>query len=118
MNNKRTFITAHKADYPVSTMCRLLEISRGWFYGFFASQPARDRRLGERDAKDQSLLPKIKDSFRASKKRYGSKRIHRDLIEAGETISERRVARIMKENKVSPRLIKPASHLQQTAIIK
>jgi hypothetical protein len=36
MMNKRAFITAHKAQYAVSTFCRLLEISRGWFYGFLA----------------------------------------------------------------------------------
>lgn len=106
MMNKRAFITAHKAQYAVSTVCRLLEISRGWFYGFVASQPARDQRLAERDARDMDLLPKIRTFFKASKKCYGSKRIHQDFLADGEIVSERRVARIMKENKVSPRLNK------------
>lgn len=52
------------------------------------------------------LLPKIKTFFKASKKCYGSKRIHQDLLADGEIVSERRVAKIMKENKVSPRLNK------------
>lgn len=52
------------------------------------------------------LLPKIKTFFKASKKCYGSKRIHQDLLADGEIVSERRVARIMKKNKVSPRLNK------------
>ena len=90
----------------VSTLCRLLEISRGWFYGFLASQPARDQRQVNREARDQELLPKIKTFFRVSKKCYGSKRIHRDLLAADEVVSERRVARIMKENRVSPLLRK------------
>ena len=106
MTNKRAFVTAHKAQYAVSILCRLLEISRGWFYGFPASQPARDQRRADRDARDQELLPKIRTFFRVSKKCYGSKRIHRDLLEADEIVSERRVARIMKENKVSPLLRK------------
>jgi len=101
MTNKRAFVTAHKAQFAVSTLCRLLEISRGWFYGFPASQPARDQRQAGREARDHALLPKIKAFFRVSKTCYGSKRIHQDLLAAGEVVSERRVARIMKENKVS-----------------
>jgi len=72
MMNKRAFITAHKAQYPVSTLCRLLEISRGWFYGFLASQPARNQRLIERDARISERLPKIMAFFKAGKKCSGS----------------------------------------------
>ena len=104
--NKRAFVTARKAQFAVSTLCRLLEISRGWFYGFPASQPARDQRQAGREARDHALLPKIKAFFRVSNKCYGSKRIHQDLLAAGEVVSERRVARIMKENKMSPLLRK------------
>jgi len=104
MTNKRAFVTARKAQYAVSTLCRLLEISRGWFYGFSASQAARDQRQTDHTARDLELLPKIKIFFKASKKCYGSKRIHQDLLADGEIVSERRVARIMKENKVSPLL--------------
>ena len=64
MTNKRAFVTAHKAQYAVSILCRLLEISRGWFYGLPASQPARDQRQANRDARDQALLPKIKTFFK------------------------------------------------------
>ena len=102
MMNKRAFITARKAQYAVSTLCRLLEVSRGWFYGFRASQAARDQRQTDRDMRDAELLAKIKILFKASKKCYGSKRIHQDLLAEGDIVSERRVARVMKENKVSP----------------
>ena len=101
--NKRGFVTAHKAQYAVSTLCRVPGISRGWFYGFLASQPARDQRQANRDARDPDLLPGIRTFFKAGRKCYGSKRIHQDPVADGETVSERRVARIMKENKVSPR---------------
>jgi putative transposase len=106
MMNKRAFVIAHKAQYWVSTLCRLLEISRGWFYGFQASQPARDQRQADREARDLEVLPKIRTFFKASKKCYGSKRIHQDLLADGEFVSERRVARIMRENKISPLLRK------------
>ncbi|WP_254683141.1 IS3 family transposase [Phaeobacter piscinae] len=52
------------------------------------------------------MLPKIKAAFSQSKTRYGSKRVHQDLKADGEAVSERRVARIMKENSISPRLRK------------
>jgi len=107
MTNKRAFVTAHKAQYAVSTLCRVLEISRGWFYGFLASQPARDQRRADRDAQDLELLPKIMNFFKASKKCYGSKRIHQDLMADGETVSERRVARIMSP---SPNLLEQEFH--------
>lgn len=106
MTNKRGFITAHKTQYAVSTLCRLLKMSRGWFYGFVAGQSARDQRSFERKAREKELLPKIRAFFKASKKCYRSKRIHQDLLADGAAVSERRVARIMKENNVSPRLKK------------
>ncbi len=106
MTNKRRFVTAHKAQYAVSTLCRVPAISRGRFYGFPAGQPARDQRKADRDARDPEPPPRIKTFFKAGRKCYGSKRIHQDLVADGETVSERRVARIMKENKVSPRLNK------------
>jgi putative transposase len=118
MTNKHSFVTAYKAQYAVSTLCRHLKMSRGWFYGFLASQPARDQRQVGREARDMELLPKIETFFRASKKCYGSKRIHplptgewnihreEDLLADGAVVSERRVARIMKENMVSPLLRK------------
>jgi hypothetical protein len=98
MMNKRAFITARKAQYAVSTLCRLLEASRGWFYFFRASQAARDQRQTDRDIRDAELIAKIKIFFKASKKCYGSKRIHQNLLAEGDIVSERRVARVMKEN--------------------
>ncbi len=106
MTNERAFVTAHKAQYAVSMLCRVLAISRGWFYGFLASQPARDQCHADRKVRDLGLLPKINTFFKASRKCYDSKRIHQDLVNDGEVVLERRVARIMKENKVSPRLKK------------
>ncbi len=105
--NKRAFITAHKAQYAISTLCRLVRLSRSWFYGRHAGQDARDERQNRRAAQDKALLERISHFFKASKERYGSKRIHRDLCADGERVSERRVARTMRENKISARLRKP-----------
>jgi len=107
MTVKHAFITAYKAVHPVTLLCAVLGVARSWFYGFAHSVPDRQRREMARRERDAALLPRIKRAFTRSKRRYGSKRIHRDLIDDGETVSERRVARIMKENSISPRLRKP-----------
>ncbi|OBY26591.1 IS3 family transposase [Leisingera sp. JC1] len=106
MNAKRAFVAAHKTVYPIAQLCRLVGVARSWFYGFVQSQPARDQRQKLRTDRDAELLPKIKEAFSQSKKRYGSKRVHQDLKADGEDVSERRVARIMRENNVTPRLCK------------
>jgi putative transposase len=41
---------------------------------------------------------RIRASFDASKHRYGSPRIHRDLLEEGEAVSRKRVIRLMQED--------------------
>ena len=106
MTHKHAFVAAHKTVYPIAHLCRLVGIARSWFYGFVQSQPARDQRQRQRAGRDSELLPKIKAAFSQSKKRYGSKRVHQDLKADGLHVSERRVARIMRENNVSPRLCK------------
>lgn len=83
ITNKHAFVTAHKAQYAVSTLCRVLKISRSWFYGFWASQPARHQRNADRDAPDLELLPKIKTFFKASKNsmdQSGSIRTWRPMV--------------------------------------
>ena len=40
----------------------------------------------------------IRASFEASKHRYGSPRIHRDLLEEGEAVSRKRVIRLMQDD--------------------
>jgi hypothetical protein len=106
MKHKHAFVAAHKTVYPIAHLCRVVGIARSWFYGFVQSQPARDQRQKLRTDRDADLLAKIKAAFSQSKKRYGSKRVHQDLIADGAHVSERRVATIMRKNRISPRLCK------------
>ena len=84
------FIEAEKANYPVTVMCRMLEVSRCGFYAW------RGRPESTRSREDRRLLVKIKASHAASRETYGSPRVHRDLREDGETIGRGRVARLMR----------------------
>ena len=50
--------------------------------------------------KDEILESKIRIIHNKSKKRYGSPRIHAEIQANGELVSRKRVARIMRENKI------------------
>jgi transposase InsO family protein len=44
----------------------------------------------------------VRASFAASKQRYGSPRIHEDLLEQKERLSRKRVIRLMQEDRLWP----------------
>jgi transposase InsO family protein len=91
------FIQAKKAQFPVAAMCRTLEVAKSGFYAW-CSRPEPDRARDDRRLKVQ-----IRASHEASKRRYGSPRIHEDLKAAGEQVSRKRIARLMKEEGILAR---------------
>jgi putative transposase len=72
------------------TMCRVLGVSASGFYDWF------ERPQSKRGQANAQLLVRIRDSFAASDRTYGSPRILHDLQAAGETCSINRVARLMQ----------------------
>ncbi len=46
----------------------------------------------------------IKDSFKKSRKTYVYRRIHDDFVDLGETCGKQRIARIMIENDICPKI--------------
>ena len=86
------FIEAEKASFPISRMCRVLDISQS---GFFAW---RGRPACQRQKQDMVHLAHIRTVFALSNGSYGSPRMHRDLIDAGHRIGRHRTARLMREN--------------------
>jgi transposase InsO family protein len=92
------FIQAEKAAWPVTALCAAMKVSTS---GFYASQrrapPARAR-------KDERLKVSIRASFEASRKTYGSPRIHKDLVEAKEKVGRNRVIRLMQAEGLEARV--------------
>ncbi len=86
------FIKAHRRQYSVQAMCRILGVAPSGYYDWL-KEP-----LSDRAQEDARLLRLIRASFVASKGVYGAPRIFLDLREAGETCSKHRVARLMREN--------------------
>ena len=86
------FIRAHRAQYPVEVMCRLLGVAPSGYYAWL-QQP-----LSKRAQEDARLLRLIRASFIASHGIYGAPRVFLDLREAGETCSKHRVTRLMRQH--------------------
>jgi putative transposase len=91
------FIAAEKAHHSLALLCRCLRVTRS---GFHAWQQRPESAHAKRD---RQLTVLVRASFEASKGRYGSPRIHRDLQEQHEPASRKRVIRLMQEQRLRAR---------------
>ena len=78
-------------------MCQVLDVAPSGYYAWCRrSESAHAQR-------DRQLRVLVRASFAASKQRYGSPRIHEDLIEQKERVSRKRVIRLMQEDGLKAR---------------
>ena len=85
---------AYRADYPITTMCRVLEVSTSGYYAWSKRAPS------PRALANQQLGDRIEALHRQSRCTYGRPRIQADLRDAGIHASDKRVARVMRERKL------------------
>src|SRR5262249_34482412 len=83
-------VKRYQADYPVATMCRVLEVSPSGYYAW------RDRPLSKRAEADAVLTRQIEQFHQQSDGTYGVPRIHFDLACSGERVGRKRVRRLMR----------------------
>ena len=86
------FIADQRTGYrvPHVVCCAILGVSLSWFYKWMHREPtSTEVRRSELDAV-------VSAAFEASKRTYGSPRIHADLVEAGWTVSVNTVADSMR----------------------
>jgi transposase InsO family protein len=76
----------------VRELCRVLEVSESGYHTW------RKRPQSRRAEQDERLLKQIEASYHQSRRTYGSPRVWKDLREQGERISEKRVARLMRQS--------------------
>ncbi len=88
---KFAFIEAEKAHHNVSTLCRMLRVSRSGFYAW------RNREPSAHALEDARLGTLVVLAYRAGRGAYGSPRVLRELRAQGERTSRKRVARLMRE---------------------
>src|SRR4051812_4702494 len=85
------FIQAHARIWHVTTMCRVLEVSKAGYYAW------RKRPLCERVKDDRVLTARIREIQREVKQRYGSPRVRMELRALGFRCGKTRVNRLMQE---------------------
>lgn len=87
------FIRQERKAYPITMLCRVMEVSRSGFYNFIKYMKSRM----EPDPAQRSLEESIKTIFKESKETYGSRRIMKALEKKGCHISRYRVRKLMKK---------------------
>lgn len=83
-------IACHIGEYPVSVLCRTLEVSVSGYYTWRGRTPSAHQQA------DEALSTQIHRVFDAGRSVYGSPRVHAFLRQQGIRCSRKRVARLMR----------------------
>jgi transposase InsO family protein len=94
---KFELVGAEKANFPIAKLCRCLGISRAGYYAWCK------RPESAHTVEDRRLRVLVRESHERSKKRYGSPRVHRELLRKGEHVSRKRVIRLMQTDELVAR---------------
>lgn len=70
-------MSAYRAVYPITTMCRVLGVSTSGYYAWLARAPSA------RAGSDAAQLERIGAIHADSRGIYGAPRIHAELVQAG-----------------------------------
>lgn len=89
------FIQKHQGQFRLTILLRVLDVSASAFYQW------QKRPESQRARQKKQLTAQVCEFFHASKGRYGSPRIHQDLQALGVRCSQKRVARLMKEQNLT-----------------
>lgn len=83
-------MATHEGQYAVKRMCRALNVSRSGYYAW------RGRPASRRARMDEVLVAQIREEFQASRRTYGSPRIHAALRRKGASCGRNRIMRLMR----------------------
>lgn len=86
------FIDAEKATYPVSMLCRILNVSRSGYHAW------KDRPPSKRARENAALTEQIREIHHRSRETYGYPRVHAELRAVGIHCNRKRVARLMRKD--------------------
>ena len=86
---------ANQATYSVRRMCDLLGVSPSGYYAWLNHRPAARERA------DRLLRDRIVDIHSRSQSTYGAPRIHAELAAEGVAVGRKRVARLMRQARIS-----------------
>lgn len=87
---KYAFIKAHRAEFSVRSICRVLLVHHSGFYAWLKSP------LSRRALEDVRQTAMLQTAWAQSGRVYGYRKLRDDLCDLGETCSENRVARLAR----------------------
>jgi putative transposase len=93
-------IASQIAWLPVKLMCRAAEASRSGYYAWEGRSESR------RDIENRGLVEKIKTIHVDTKRAYGSRRIHAELVGQGIVCDRHRVERLMRREGIKAARVK------------
>jgi putative transposase len=88
------FIEEHRGQWPVRLLCETLEVSTAGYYAW------RDRPASDRARRRDTLLVEVRAIHAEVKARYGSPRIHAELVARGQNCCVNTVARLMHDHDI------------------
>lgn len=85
-------IAHHRESYPITRLCRLAAVSASGYYAWANRQPSR------RAKENEELVAAMRQIHEEVSQRYGSPRMHAELLGRGHRCGEYRVARLMRKH--------------------
>ncbi len=82
---------ANQANFHIATMARMLGVSPSGYYAW------RGREPSARTKSDEALKARIRAIHEGSRGTYGAPRIQAELADEGTSVSQKRIARLMRE---------------------
>lgn len=92
------FVERHRGRWPVRTMCRVLRVSPGGYYDW------RRRPTSEPTRRREALVVAIQAIHHEVKARYGSPRVHAELVARGMPCCVNTVAKLMREHGIAAKV--------------
>jgi len=85
------WVEERRGEWPVAQLCSALGVSRSGYYAW------RSREASAAEARRETLTAEVAEVHAQMKGRYGSPRVHAELVARGVPCCENTVARVMRE---------------------
>ncbi len=98
------FIHRHRRRWPVRALCDALSVSPAGYYAW------RDRPVSQRRRRQDVLTAHIRTAHAQAKGRYGSPRVHAELVARGHGCCVNTVARLMRRAGIAAKTARKFRH--------
>ena len=94
---KFAFVAKHRSIWPVSWLCKALDVSTSGFHDWLNRKPAK------RKLENEAVLGLIRRSFLESDRTYGARRVWKDVLAEGVSCGLHRIEGLMHQNALKAR---------------